>query len=112
MLFLGKDCRHSLALPLKEKGKKLQFDDVSIYFLVILHITKLNKIIKVQGNILSNMGELIFHNKIKQSRFNLTGNCRGGRWSNKSANKVIIVVTCEVTKLSILSGTHSNSSKQ
>src|SRR3954469_1129439 len=45
MLFLGKDCSHSLSLPLKEKGKKLQLDNVTIYFLLLFHITKLNKII-------------------------------------------------------------------
>src|SRR3954471_19620656 len=45
--------------------KNLKFDYITIYFLVLLHITKLNKIIQVQGRILSSTGELFFHNKIQ-----------------------------------------------
>src|SRR3954465_11615020 len=49
--------------------KKLKFNYITIYFLVFLHITKLNKIIQVQGSILYSTGELIFHNKIQQRRW-------------------------------------------
>src|SRR3954465_15378348 len=45
--------------------KKLKFNFITIYFLVLLHIKKLNKIIQVQGSILSITGELFFHNKIQ-----------------------------------------------
>src|SRR3954468_2401691 len=55
--------------------KKLKFNYITIYFLLLLHITKLNKIIQVQGSILSSTGELFFHNKIQQSRFNFIGRC-------------------------------------
>src|SRR4051812_26604312 len=44
--------------------KKLKFNNITIYFFVLLHITNLNKIIQVQSSIISNTRELIFHNKI------------------------------------------------
>src|SRR3954463_2709485 len=46
MLFLGKDWIHSLALPLKEKGKSLSFtmsQSTSLYFCISQSSTKLFK---------------------------------------------------------------------
>src|ERR1044072_1774215 len=46
MLFLGKDCNHSLALPLKEKGKILSLTISpynSLYFWISQSSTKLFK---------------------------------------------------------------------
>src|ERR1041385_1426888 len=42
--------------------KKLKLNNITIYFLVLLHITKLNKIIQMQSNVISSTRELIFHN--------------------------------------------------
>src|SRR3954470_9063026 len=106
MLFLGKDWSQTLALPLKEKGKKLKFNNITIYFLLLFHITKLNKIIQMQSSSISSTGELFFHNKVQQSMFNFIGSRRSGGCNNRSANKVIVVVTSEVTELGVFKGTH------
>src|ERR1041385_7227089 len=55
--------------------KKIKINNITVYFFVLLHITKLNKIIYVQSNIISSTRELIFHNKIQQTRFNLIRRC-------------------------------------
>src|SRR4051812_36587275 len=49
----------------QRKRKKLKFNNITIYFLILLHITKLNKIIQMQSNSISNTEELFFHNKIQ-----------------------------------------------
>src|SRR4051812_16296219 len=49
MLFLGKDCSHSLALPLKEKGKNLKFNNITIYFLVLLISQSSTKLFKCKA---------------------------------------------------------------
>ena len=66
ILFLGKESNHSLARPLKEKGKKFQFNNITIYILILLHLTKFNKIIKMGSSsiISTNTRKLLFHNKI------------------------------------------------
>src|SRR3954470_955610 len=46
MLFLGKDCSHSLTLPLKEKGKSFSLTmspSTSLYFFISQSSTKLFK---------------------------------------------------------------------
>src|SRR4051812_32051923 len=49
----------------QRKRKILKFNNITIYFLILLHITKLNKIIQMQSSMISSTGELFFHNKIK-----------------------------------------------
>src|SRR3954464_155103 len=51
--------------------KKLKLNNITIYFFVLLHITKLNNIFLMQSSSISSAGELIFHNKVQQSRFNI-----------------------------------------
>src|SRR3954468_10418529 len=94
----------------QRKRKKLKFNNITIYFIILLHITKLNKIIQMQSSSISSTGELFFHNKIQQRRFNLIGSRLSGGCSNRSANKVIVVVTSEVTQLGVFKRTHNNSS--
>src|SRR3954464_2448355 len=101
MLFLGKDCSHSLSLPLKEKGKSLSLtisQSTSLYFLISQSSTKLFKC-KASAS-------------PSPKNYSFKTRCRGGTCNNRSANKVIVVVTSEVTQLSVFSGTRSNSSKQ
>src|SRR4051812_12615578 len=55
--------------------KKLKFNNITIYFFVLFHITKLNKVIQVESSIISSTGELIFHNEIQKNKFNLIRRC-------------------------------------
>src|SRR3954471_10898305 len=57
MLFLGKDWSHSLALPLKEKGKNLSLTmspSTSLYFCISQSSTKLFKCIAASSPALDN----------------------------------------------------------
>src|SRR4051812_7331049 len=102
MLFLVKDGNQILASSLKEKGKSLSLTispSTSLYFCISQSSIKLFK---------CTQGELIFHNKVQQSRFNLIRRCRSSRCSNRSADKVTVVVTSKVTQLGVLTGTHSS----
>src|SRR4051812_21561087 len=49
----------------QREGKKLKFNNITIYFLILLHITKLNKNIQMQSSSISSTEELYFHNKIQ-----------------------------------------------
>src|SRR3954471_22371907 len=64
-----------LSSPSQGQWEKLNFNYITIYFFVVLNITKLNKIIQVQSTIISSTEELLFQNKIKQSRFDFIGSC-------------------------------------
>src|SRR4051794_24689985 len=54
-----------LSYSSQREGKKLKFNNITIYFLILLHITKLNKIIQMQSSSISSTGELLLHNKIQ-----------------------------------------------
>src|SRR3954468_18100793 len=83
ILFLGKESNHSLAFPLQEKGKKL---DISIYILILLHLTKFNKAIKMSSGIIrTNTRKLLSHHKIQQSRLNFIKVSIRSRCSNRCA---------------------------
>src|SRR3954466_10337846 len=49
----------------QRKRKKIKFNNITIYFLILLHTRKLNKIIQMQSSSICNIGELFFHNKIQ-----------------------------------------------
>src|SRR3954462_11821354 len=46
----------------QRKRKKLKSNNITIYFLILLHITKLNKIIQMQSSSISSTREFFFHN--------------------------------------------------
>src|SRR3954462_1699747 len=50
---LGQRLQPLLGSPSQGEREKLQLDNVSIYFLVLLHVAELDKVVEVQGSIFS-----------------------------------------------------------
>src|SRR3954466_14561295 len=87
--------------------KKLELNNISIYILILLHLTKFNKAIKMGSRIIrASTRKLLSHHKIQQSRLNFIKGSIRSRWRNRSAYEIIVVGASEVTQLGILSRVH------
>src|SRR3954468_11328086 len=91
------------------QGERKQFElnNISIYILIFLHLTKFNKVIEVGSSIIrTSTKKLLFHNKIQQSRLNFIKVSIRSRWSNRCTQEIIVVCASEVTQLGVLSIIH------
>src|SRR3954470_7370834 len=87
--------------------KQFELNNISIYILIFLHLTKFNKVIEVGSNIIrTSTRKLLFHNKIQQSRLNFIKGSIRSRWSNRCTQEIIVVCASEVTQLGVLSIIH------
>src|SRR4051812_27181286 len=74
---------------------------------MLLHLTKFNKAIEMGSSIMrTSTRKLLTHHKIQQSRLNFIKGSIRSRWSNRSANEIIVVCASEVTQLGILTRVH------
>src|SRR4051812_21540721 len=70
----------------QEERKKLELNNISIYILILLHLTKFNKAIEMGSMIIkTSTRKLLPHHKIQQSRLNFIKGSIRRRWSNRSA---------------------------
>src|SRR3954471_16178623 len=66
--------------------KKLELNNISIYILILLHLTKFNKAIEMGSRIIrTSTKKLLSHHKIQQSRLNFIKGSIRSRWRNRSA---------------------------
>src|SRR3954466_2356505 len=87
--------------------KKIELNNISIYILILLHLTKFNKAIEMGSSIIrTSTKKLLSHHKIQQSRLNFIKGSIRSRWSNRSAKEIIVVCASEVTQLGVLSRIH------
>src|SRR3954469_17259149 len=78
--------------------KKLDLNNVSIYILILLHLTKFNKSIEMGSRIIrTSTRKLLSHHKIQQGRINFIKGSIKSRWSNRCAYEIIVVGVSEVT---------------
>src|SRR3954462_1683697 len=66
--------------------KKPELNNISIYILILLHLTKFNKAIKMGSRIIrTSTRKFLSHHKIQQSRLNFIKDNIRSRWRNRSA---------------------------
>src|SRR4051812_8814124 len=95
------------------ESKKIELNNISIYILILLHLTKFNKAIEMGSRIIrTSTRKLLSHHKIQQSRFNFIKGSIRSRWSNRCAKEIIVVSASEVTQLGVLSRVHFGKSGQ
>src|SRR4051812_16550945 len=64
-----------------------------MYILILLHLTKLNKIIEMGSSInRTSTRKLLSHHKIQQSRLNFIKGSIRSRWSNRVLRKSLLFV--------------------
>src|SRR3954470_20403977 len=68
--------------------KKLELNNIYIYILIILHLTKFNKAIEMGSRIIrTSTRKLLSHHKIEQTGLNFIKGSIRSRWSNMSAKE-------------------------
>src|SRR4051794_6613557 len=84
--------------------ENLELNNISIYILILFHLTKFNKAIEMGSRIIrTSTRKLLSHHKIQQSRLNFIKGSIRSRWSNRCAMEIIVVGVSEVIQLGVLS---------
>src|SRR4051812_35098270 len=87
--------------------KQFELNNICIYILIFLHLTKFNKVIEVGSSIIrTSTRKFLFHHKIQQSRLNFIKGSIRRRWSNRCTQEIIVFCASEVTQLGVFSRVH------